>query len=51
LVGLQNGQVKVGWKLFIPGNISEDENNGSAQGSKDMKEFKKNCLQYKNINK
>jgi hypothetical protein len=47
LVGLQNGQVELGWKVFRPENNSADEHNGSTQGSKNLKEFKDNQLQHK----
>jgi hypothetical protein len=43
----KNGQVECGWKVFIPGNHSANEKNGSTQGNKDLKELKDNHLQHK----
>jgi hypothetical protein len=42
MVGLQNGQAELGWKVFKPWDRSVDEKNGSTQGNKDLKKFKDN---------
>jgi hypothetical protein len=47
LVGLQNSQGELGWKVFRPRNSSANEKNGITQGIKDLKEFKDNRIQPK----